>query len=447
MLIEKGTDKAVYTVRVSLDDDPGALGKLFLTIGGAGGSIGDITRVGVSLTQTTRDIDVLADNANHLNRILAEVGKLPATRIHGVFNHVEEMHRHGKIAMQPKQKIRNISDVRKIYTPGVAYICKLIHGDPANYPKYTYVRDTVAIVTNGTAILGLGDIGVKAGMPVMEGKSLLFSTFAGINGIPILVDSKEPDEIVWAVSHIAESFGAIQLEDIAAPECFEVEDRLAAKLEIPVLHDDQHGTAVVVLASLLNVCKYTGIQLKAASIGIIGLGAAGLGIAKLLRAYGIETIIGTDLKDHAKLRLEKLGGRPVDLAGVMAEAEIVIATTGAPGLIKPAMVRPRQVILALSNPNPEIKPEEALAAGAAFAADGRSVNNALAFPGLFRGALDAGARCINNAMKIAAAEAIAAEAEQGDLVPILLKDGLHRKVAERVERVAFETGANIRKSA
>ena len=445
MLIEKGTDKNVYTLRLVVDDHTGSLGRIFTAVEDVGAGVGDITRVGTGFKHTTRDIDVLTNSRDHLDQVLAELGKLAGVRIQNVFNQVEEMHRDGKIEVKPRFAIRGISDVRKLYTPGVAYICKRIQEDPANYRKYTWIRNTVAIVTNGTAILGLGDIGVKAGLPVMEGKSLLFSKLVGINGIPILVDSKDPDVVVDTVRAIAAGFGAIKLEDIASPECFEIEERLNAVLDIPVMHDDQHGTAVVVLASLLNACRYSGLLMDTATVGIIGLGAAGLGIQQLLKAFGVRAIIGTDLKDSAKEMLKARGGEPVDLKTVMARADIVIATTGAPGLIKPEMVRERQAILALSNPNPEIKPEAALAAGAIFAADGRSVNNALAFPGLFRGALDANACVINDAMRIAAAEAIAEEAEEGDLVPNLLKEGLHQRVGERVKTVAYETGANFRK--
>jgi malate dehydrogenase (oxaloacetate-decarboxylating) len=298
----------------------------------------------------------------------------------------------------------------------------------------------VAIVTNGTAILGLGDIGPVAGMPVMEGKAVLFDVLVGINGVPILLDTKDTDEIVRTVACIAPTFGAIKLEDIKAPECFEVEERLDAMLDIPVLHDDQHGTAVVSLAALLNASRYVGMNVKNEVVGMVGLGAAGMGIAKLLMAYGVKKIVGTDINPGAVELFEKAGGKGMSLRENVDAANVVIATTGVPGLIQKEWVKKGQVILALSNPRPEINPEDARQAGASFAADGRGVNNALAFPGLFRGALDARARKITNRMKIAAARTIASFASAGELVPSLLNLEMHAKVAEAVERAAFESG-------
>jgi malate dehydrogenase (oxaloacetate-decarboxylating) len=274
----------------------------------------------------------------------------------------------------------------------------------------------------------------------MEGKAVLFDALVGINGVPILIQSKDTEEIIRTVASIAPTFGAIKLEDIKAPECFEIEDRLDAMLDIPVLHDDQHGTAVVVLAALLNASKYVGMQVKNDTVGMIGLGAAGMGISKLLMAYGVRKMMGTDINETAKEIFAKIGGKPVNLAEVMETADIVIATTGVPGLIRKEMIRKGQVVLALSNPKPEIFPEEARAAGASFAADGRGVNNALAFPGVFRGALNARARKINNRMKIAAAKAISSFADTGELVPSILNLEMHAKVAEAVERAAFESG-------
>jgi malate dehydrogenase (oxaloacetate-decarboxylating) len=353
---------------------------------------------------------------------------------------VHETHLHGKIEVVSRVPVKSIDDLQLVYTPGVASVCRQIEANPGLAYELTGIQNSVAIVTNGTAILGLGDIGPVAGMPVMEGKALLFQLLAGISGYPILVDSKDPEEIVRTVAAIAKTFGAIKLEDIRAPECFEIETRLDEALDIPVVHDDQHGTAIVVLAALFNIVKNTHINLRRSTVGIIGLGAAGAGIFKLLHAYGVQRVVGTDIQEAMTENFAAGGGVPTTLEGVMGESDIVIATTGVPGLIDPDLVRPRQVILALSNPDPEIHPDEALAAGAGFAADGKSVNNALAFPGLFRGALDARATHINNLMKIAAAEVIAGFASHGDLVPNILDREVHGAVARAVREAALKSG-------
>lgn len=440
MEIEKGADKLAKTLRVMILDKPGYLGKLTSAIGMGGSNIGDIRMVRIGLTHNTRELTVYVDSDEHLERILENLSKVEGVIVEEVVDLVHKLHEGGKIAMKGKLPIRGISDIRKIYTPGVAQVCRDIQKKPELAWKYTVIHNQVAIVTNGTAILGLGDIGAVAGMPVMEGKAALFDHFVGISGIPILIQSKDPQVIIDTVKHIAPTFGAIKLEDIGAPECFAIEDALDEALDIPVLHDDQHGTAIVVLAALLNATRFSGQMLNKSVIGVIGLGAAGMGISKLLLAYGVKNVIGTDLKPAAGEMLTGLGGTFGSLEEVMRESNIVVATTGCPGLIKPKMVRKGQVILALSNPNPEIQPEEAVAAGAAFAADGKSVNNALGFPGLFRGALNVRATRINNKMKLAAARAIAGCAEEGELVPSILHPEVHRKVAEAVERAALESG-------
>ncbi|MGE5188431.1 MAG: NAD-dependent malic enzyme [Gemmatimonadota bacterium] len=440
MQIEKGIDKIVKTVRVMIQDKPGYLGRVASAIGASGGNIGDIRLVATGLEYNTRDVTVFVDDEQQLEAVLEAVGKVEGVIISDIIDPVLELHRRGKIAVKSRVTIDGISTVRKIYTPGVAKVCKLIQGKPDLAYDYTAIGNTVAIVTNGTAILGLGDIGAVPGMPVMEGKAVLFDALAGISGVPILIQSHDTEEIIRTVACIAPSFGAVKLEDIKAPECFEIEDRLAEMLEIPVMHDDQHGTAVVVLAALLNASKYVGMQIKNDVVGMVGLGAAGMGISKLLMAYGVRKMLGTDINATAMEIFAKGGGKPVALPEIMAGADIVICTTGVPGLIKKEMIRKGQVILALSNPRPEILPEDARAAGASFAADGRGANNALAFPGLFRGALDARARKINNRMKIAAAKTIGSFAEAGELVPSLLNMAMHRAVAEAVERAAFESG-------
>ncbi|CAH2030906.1 NAD-dependent malic enzyme [Trichlorobacter ammonificans] len=441
MNIEKGLDKIVKTIRVTITDQPGYLGRLTTAIGSEGGNIGDVRLLRSGLTHNVREITLYVDNDRHLERILHAVSLVEGVTVEEVIDRVQKVHEGGKIAVKSRVELATLGDVRKIYTPGVASICRQIQQHPELARRFTAIGNSVAIVTNGTAILGLGDIGPVAGMPVMEGKSVLFDKLVGISGIPILLDTKEPDQIVETICRIAPTFGAIKLEDIAAPDCFEIERRLVERLTIPVMHDDQHGTAVVVLAALLNATRFTNTRLQNATVGIIGLGAAGTGIAKLLMAYGVKQVLGTDLSQGAMEMHRTNGGEATDLAGVMERSLIVVATTGCPGLIKPEMVRNGQVILALSNPDAEIGPQQALAAGASFAADGKSINNALAFPGIFRGALNARARRINNRMLIAASRAIAQYAEEGELVPGILNMAVHAAVADAVAQAATLSGA------
>lgn len=440
MNIEKGLDKILKTIRVQITDQPGYLGRLTTAIGSEGGNIGDVRLLSSGLTHNVREISLYIDNDQQLERILKAVGQVEGVSVEEVIDRVQTLHEGGKIAVRSRVELNTLGDVRKIYTPGVASICRQIQRQPELARRFTSIGNSVAIITNGTAILGLGDIGPVAGMPVMEGKAVLFDKFVGISGMPILLDSKDPDQIVETICRIAPTFGAIKLEDIAAPDCFEIEERLIEQLKIPIMHDDQHGTAVVVLASLLNATRFTGVRLRDAAIGIIGLGAAGTGIAKLLMAFGAKTVYGTDLNSGAMEMLRSLGGVPENLAGVMEKSQIVIATTGCPGLIKPEMVKNRQVILALSNPDAEIHPQAAMAAGASFAADGKSINNALAFPGIFRGALNARAGRINNQMLIAAAKTISRYAEEGELVPGILNMDVHRAVAHAVAQAATDSG-------
>ena len=434
------SNKVIKKLRVKIVDKPGYLGHLTTVIGDNGCMIGEIKTVHLGKGYKIRDIDVYADDESWLGGIIESIKDLEGVDTIGIVDIVEETHIGGKIEMIPTVDVDTIDDLKIIYTPGVASVCKKICANPELADKYTTIRNNVAIVTNGTAILGLGDIGAVAGMPVMEGKSLLFKLLSGINGIPVLLDTHDPQEIINTVKHIAPTYGAIKLEDIKAPECFEIEEKLDEMLDIPVLHDDQHGTAVVVLAALLNIAKYTFVNLKEASVGIIGLGAAGTGIMKLLKSYGITQFNGVDLDTSAVERFVSLGGTSKDLRGVVESSRIVIATTGCPNLITPDMIQAGHVILALSNPNPEIDPELAVESGAIFAADGKSVNNALAFPGLFKGALNAHATTINDQMKIAAAKAIASFALDGDLVPNILDKNVHAAVEKDVETAAYRTG-------
>jgi malate dehydrogenase (oxaloacetate-decarboxylating) len=424
--------KLLRIIRLRVTDKPGFLGRIATLLGELDANIGEITIVSQGHDFIIREFSLQIDDDAHLQCILEGINVLEGVQVEAVIDPVQHVHEGGKIEMRSRVKLDSVGEMHKIYTPGVAQICKLIEKEPQASKIYTSISNTVAVVTNGTAILGLGNIGAVAGMPVMEGKSVLYQQLVGISAVPILLDSTDIDVIVNTVAEIAPTFAAIHLEDIAAPECFAVEEQLQKRLNIPVLHDDQHATAVVVLAALMTITQRTGIDLGTAKVGIIGLGAAGFGIASLLKAYGVREILGTDLKKEAMERLKKAGGKPVDLSTLMTDADVVVATTGVPGLIKPEMVQKGQVILALSNPDPEIDPELAIKRGAEFAADGRTINNALAFPGLFRGALKIGATRFTDEMKIAAAHAIAGQTKLDSLVPSILDRDAHQAVAEAV---------------
>ncbi|MFH0347376.1 NAD-dependent malic enzyme [Bacillus vallismortis] len=429
----------IRTLMIETPSVPGNLGRVATAIGLLGGDIGEVETVKVGPNYTMRNITVQVENEEQLQEVIAAVQGLgEGIRLHTVSDEVLSAHEGGKIQMKSKMPIRSLAELGRVYTPGVADVCRLIEKDPEKASIYTTISNSVAIVTDGTAILGLGNIGSVAGMPVMEGKAALFDQLAGISGIPILLDTSDPEEIIKTVKHISPGFNGILLEDIGSPHCFEIEDRLKEELNIPVMHDDQHGTAVVTLAAAISACRSAGVDLKEAKVGQIGLGAAGVAICRMFMAYGVKAVYGTDKSEEAMNRLEQYGGKAAaSIEELMETCDIIIATTGVPGLIKPAFVRSGQVILALSNPKPEIEPEAALQAGAAYAADGRSVNNVLGFPGIFRGALNAKSKEINHDMLVAAAEAIAACTKQGDVVPQPLDSKVHHEVAAAVERAAL----------
>jgi len=432
--------KIMRIVRVRNSQKKGVLAKLLTAIAEAGGSTGSIMLLTETSQNVVRDITVYTEDETHLIAVIDAMHSNDGTKVLEVRDEVLELHQKGKIAIRSRFPIESLTTLRRVYTPGVAEVCLRIAKDPSMARLYTSISHMVAIVTDGSAVLGLGDIGSVAGMPVMEGKAMLMETLVGLSGIPILLNTKDPDEIVNAIAAIAPTFAAIQLEDISAPRCFEIEERLQSMLDIPVMHDDQHGTAVVSTAALMVATRETGTDLNKAVIGQIGLGAAGYAIGQMMMRLTGNPVHGADLSQDAMSRFEKSGGIKSNLKEIMATCDIIIATTGAPNLIKPEMVRKGQVILALSNPNAEIDPEVAMEHGAAFAADGKSVNNVLGFPGILRGVVDSYAPRITHEMYLAAAKTIADMTPHGELVPSPLDKKVHHAVARAVAEMAIKQG-------
>jgi len=465
------TPSAQYslTIRVEIDHRPGMLGQVASAIGRAGGVIGTVDLVEVSETTLLRDITVDAAEEEQWRAITVALDAIDGVRVVDTTDRTFLIHVGGKIEQRNKQPLKTRDDLSMAYTPGVARVCRAIADDPGKAFHYTIKRNTVAVVSDGTAVLGLGDIGPQAAMPVMEGKAMLFKEFAGVDAFPICLDTKDPDEIVETVRRIAPGFGGINLEDISAPRCFEIEDRLKADLDIPVFHDDQHGTAVVVLAALINACTLTGRELPRLRVLVTGLGAAGVAVTKILMAAGVTHVVGADSRgivstareDYADGSMNAVKSwyaeatNPDGLTGSPADAldgmDLFIGLSGA--RIFPAerlaAMAPDAMVFAMANPNPEVSPEEA-APYARIIATGRSdypnqINNVLAFPGIFRGALDVRASAITEDMKVAAAEAIAGivlpqELREEHIIPSPLNRDVAPAVADAVARVARRDG-------
>jgi malate dehydrogenase (oxaloacetate-decarboxylating) len=428
------------TYRVQIPHRAGQLALVAGAIAEAAGLIGDIVTVSIGREVSEREITVEVRDGGQAERIVALMEAIDG--VHVVWHEDRALIRHqgGKLEIGPIHPVRTLQEMRDVYTPGVARVCTAIAARPELAATYTMISRSVAICTNGTRVLGLGNLGPVAAMPVMEGKAVFYRQFAGISAMPILIDATGAQEFIDTVVRIAPTFGGIHLEDISAPECFEIERRLIEALPQPVMHDDVHGTAVVSVAAVIVACRHAGVQLSSATVGQLGLGAAGFGIASLMVQGGVGRVIAFDPVEASHPRAVEAGIELVSMEDVMRVSDVVVATTGRPGLIEPSMIRPGQVILALSNPDPEIAPEVAEAAGAAFAGDGRSVNNVLGYPGIFRGALQAGASAITVEMKLAAAQAIAALATDSELVPNALDQSVHDAVAAAVRDAAQRSG-------
>lgn len=430
------------TYRVQVPHRTGQLAQVMGAIADGDGLIGDVVTLSLGREHSLREITVEVRDNEHAAQIAAAVGALTDVRVLWYQDRAMLRHEGGKLRVDAIRPVRTVQEMRDVYTPGVARVCRAIAEEPHLASRYTMISQSVAICTNGTRVLGLGNIGPVASMPVMEGKAVFYRQFAGISAMPILIDTTDVDTFVETVVRIAPTFGGIHLEDISAPECFEIERRLIMALLQPVMHDDVHGTAVVGLAATIVACRHAGIDLQAATVGQLGLGAAGYGIASLMVDAGARRVVGFDPLEACHERARQSGIQIADMETVLREADVLVAATGRPGLIEPAMVRSGQVILALTNPDPEIAPEIAREAGAAFAADGRSVNNVLGYPGIFRGALAAGARMISLEMKLAAASALAELATGEELVPDPLDGRVHEAVARAVRKAADESGVS-----
>ncbi len=439
---------SVYTLRCRLNDAPGALGAVISAIGSAQANIGNIDTAGIDGSSKIRDVQVYCSDLSHLQKIQDAISRAKAAEVISVRDDVMEIHRRGAIDIVSRTPIRTLTDLRMIYTPGVAAVCNKIVEDPQAAWEYTGICDRVAIVTNGTAVLGLGDIGPLAGLPVMEGKAAIFAEFAQISAVPVLIDSKDVREIVEIVAKTASCYGAIQLEDISSPQCFEIEEQLKQRLNIPVMHDDQHGTATVLLAALINALKKTNRKAADCKVIILGAGAAGYAISMMLLDFGMKDIVVYDSYGAIyEGRAEKMNPYKHKLAAVTnrqkIKGDLMEGFKGRDifiGVSRPKMVGEKMIsamakdslVFPLSNPVGEISVQEAYAAGAAVAADGRGINNALAYPGLFRGALDVRARDITRAMQVAAAKKLAELAPDDMLLPDMLDRNIHKQVAQAV---------------
>jgi malate dehydrogenase (oxaloacetate-decarboxylating) len=446
---------ASYSVRLRLEisNQLGMLGRVTTAIGHAGGDISALDIVEASHDCIVRDVTVFAVDDAHVEKIRKAVEAIDGVSVVNARDRTFLMHEGGKIEVTSKVPLHNRDDLSMAYTPGVARVCRAIAENPAEVHKFTIKKNTVAIVTDGTAVLGLGNIGPEAGLPVMEGKAMLFKEFAGIDAFPICLNVDNADQLVETVQRLEPVFGGINLEDIAAPRCFEVEERLKATLGIPVFHDDQHGTAVVVLAALRNALKVVDKRMEDLKVVVAGVGAAGVAITKILMEAGVENVIGVDRKGAIYSGRENLldaskqwyaeNTNPEQRKGalheVMPGADVFVGVSG-PGLLLRDDLRAMHrdpIVFALANPDPEILPEEAEGL-AAVVATGRSdypnqINNVLCFPGIFRGALDAGATQITEGMKLAAAAAIADAVPDEELSPgYVIPSVFNRKVVELV---------------
>ena len=458
----ESTPSASYsvTLRIEFPHQPGSLGKILTTVGDVGGIVGAVDIVQIGGERSMRDVTVNARDPEHARQIADAIDSLPEVRVADFSDRTFLFHLGGKIEVKSKTPVRTRDDLSMAYTPGVARVCRAIAEEPERAFNLTIKRNTVAVVSDGTAVLGLGDIGPEAAMPVMEGKVMLFKEFAGVDAFPICLNTKDTDEIVEIVKGMSPGFGGINLEDISAPRCFKIEERLKEELEIPVFHDDQHGTAVVALAALINSLKIVGKEMEDLKVVVNGIEASGVACTKILLSAGARDIIGCDSKGIVHEEREDLNStkrwyaentNPEGLTGDLSEAVVgadLFLGLSAPGVLTVEhldSMAEDPIVFAMANPDPEIRPEVARGK-ARVIATGRSdypnqINNTLCFPGIFRGALDVRAREISEEMKLAAARALAEVIPEEDLsedyvIPSVFDERVVPTMAEAVKEAA-----------
>jgi malate dehydrogenase (oxaloacetate-decarboxylating) len=455
--------------RLELTNNSSTFGKVAHHIGEENGDIIGVDVVHVDKDIAIRDINVLVYDHEHGRRIRERLDNEEGIRVVNVSDRTMLMHLGGKIEVRSKIDVRNRDELARVYTPHVATVCKAIAEDPSKAFKLTIKKNTVAVVTDGTAVLGLGDIGPYAALPVMEGKAMLFKQFAGVDAFPICLDTKDTEEIIAHVKAIAPAFGGINLEDISAPRCFEIERRLKEELDIPVFHDDQHGTAVVLLAGLMNAVKLVGKKLEDLKVVVVGIGAAGTACTKMLMLAGVKNIIGVDREgvlhrdreySNPNWQWYAQNTNPENLKGTLSDvikgADVFIGVSG-PGVLTVDHLKSMAkdpIVFAMANPNPEIDPEVA-APYVRVMATGRSdypnqINNLLCFPGIFKGALDCRASDINEEMKLAAAHAIAScvsddELSEEYIIPSVFNKNVVQNVRLAVIEAAYASGVARRR--
>ena len=447
------------TIRLTVPNRAGMLASVTQAIAQVGGNLGQITLIEQTRKISTRDITIDATSTEHAEQIVQAVKALADIKIINVYDRTFNLHRGGKISITSKHPLESPVELAMAYTPGVGRICNAIAQDPEQVYALTIKSNTVAIVSDGSAVLGLGNLGPEAALPVMEGKAMLFKEFAGIDAFPICLATQDTDSIIQTVKNIAPVFGGVNLEDISAPRCFEIEARLRRELDIPVFHDDQHGTAIVSLAALINALKLVNKSIEDVRIVINGAGAAGIAIARLVRKAGAKTILMCDSRgvlsknrsDLTEQKREFAVDAAGSLAGAISGADVFLGVS-VPGVVTPEMIRSmakQPIVMAMANPIPEIQPE-LVEDYVAVMATGRSdypnqINNVLAFPGIFRGALDCRAQEITANMYLEAASAIASLVKASDLdrehiIPSVFDERVVTAVAAAVQRAARQDG-------